>query len=103
MQILHKKKRGGDKKKQPKNGILKINVYLCIIIAVIKYLHSIKNQNVMAKTQNSKTDWVGILEVISFVISAAIEVVKKWQEKEYIEEVKAETKGKESQNTTENK
>lgn len=103
MQILHKKKRGGDKKKQPKNGILKINVYLCIIIAVIKYLYSIKNQNVMAKIQNSKTDWVGILEVISFVISAAIEVVKKWQEKEYIEEVKAETKGKESQNTTENK
>lgn len=57
----------------------------------------------MAKIQNSKTDWVGILEVIAFVISAAIEVVKKWQEKEYIEEVKAETKGKESQNTAESK
>lgn len=83
--------------------MLKINVYLCIIIAVIKNLYSIQIQNDMAKIQNSKTDWVGILEVISFVISAAIEVVKKWQEKEYIEEVKAETKGKESQNNAESK
>lgn len=57
----------------------------------------------MAKAQNSKTDWIDILEVIAFVISAAIEVVKKWQEKEYIEEVKAETKGKEVANTSESK
>lgn len=55
----------------------------------------------MAKNQNNKTDWVSILEVILFVVSAAIEVVKKWQEKEYIEEIKVETKGKESQNTAE--
>lgn len=78
-------------------------MYICIIIAVIKYLYSIKNQNAMAKVQNGKTDWVGILEILSFVISAAIEVVKKWQEKEYIEEVKTETKGKESQNIAESK
>lgn len=103
IQILTKKKHGGDEKKQPKNGILKINVYLCIIIAVIKNLYSIQNQNAMAKIQNSKTDWISILEVIAFVISAAIEVVKKWQEKEYIEEIKSETKGKESQNTAESK
>lgn len=57
----------------------------------------------MAKIQSNKTDWVSILEVISFVITAAIEVVKKWQEKEYIEEVKAETKGKEPQNISEGK
>lgn len=57
----------------------------------------------MAKIQNSKTDWISILEVISFVISAAIEVVKKWQEKEDIEEIKSETKGKEVTNTSESK
>lgn len=57
----------------------------------------------MAKIQNSKTDWVSILEVISFVISTAIEVVKKWQEKEYIEELKSETKAKEVANTSESK
>lgn len=57
----------------------------------------------MAKAQNNKTDWVGILEIISFVISAAIEVVKKWQEKEYIEDIKSETKGKETETVSENK
>lgn len=78
-------------------------MYICNIIAVIKYLYSIKNQNVMAKIQNNKTDWISILEVISFVISAAIEVVKKWQDKEYVEEIKAETKSRETQDTAENK
>lgn len=57
----------------------------------------------MAKIQNNKTDWISILEVISFVISAAIEVVKKWQDKEYVEEIKAETKSRETQDTAENK
>ena len=57
----------------------------------------------MAKNQSTKTDWIGILEVISFVISAAIEVVKKWQEKEYIEEIKSEPKGEKTQNTSEDK
>lgn len=57
----------------------------------------------MAKNQNNKTDWIGILEVISFVISAAIEVVKRWQEKEYVEEIKSETKGKETEIVSENK
>lgn len=56
----------------------------------------------MAKAQNSKTDWIDILEVIAFVISAAIEVVKRWQEKEYIEGIKSESKGKEPQDTPEN-
>lgn len=57
----------------------------------------------MAKNQNSKTDWVGILEILLFVISAAIEVVKKWQDKEYVEEIKSESKGKEVENTSESK
>lgn len=57
----------------------------------------------MAKNQNVKTDWIGILEVISFVISAAIEVVKRWQEKEYVEEIKSEAKGKETETVSENK
>lgn len=57
----------------------------------------------MAKTQNGKTDWVGILEVLVFVFSAAIEVVKKWQDKEYVEEIKSETKSKEVQTASENK
>lgn len=57
----------------------------------------------MAKAQNDKTDWVGILEVLVFIFSAAIEVVKKWQEKEYVEEIKSETKGKEVANTSESK
>lgn len=57
----------------------------------------------MAKNQNSKTDWVSILEVLVFVFSAAIEVVKKWQDKEYVEEIKAETKSKEVENSAENK
>lgn len=57
----------------------------------------------MAKVQNNKTDWVSILEVLVFVFSAAIEVVKKWQDKEYVEEIKAETKSKETQDTAENK
>lgn len=57
----------------------------------------------MAKNQNSKTDWVSILEVLVFVFSAAIEVVKKWQDKEYVEEIKAETKSKETQDSAENK
>lgn len=57
----------------------------------------------MAKVQNNKTDWVSILEVLVFVFSAAIEVVKKWQDKEYVEEIKAETKSKESQDTAESK
>ena len=57
----------------------------------------------MAKTQNGKTDWVSILEVLVFVFSAAIEVVKKWQDKEYVEEIKSETKNKEVQTTSENK
>lgn len=55
----------------------------------------------MAKIQNSKTDWLSILEIISFTVSIAIDVVKKWQEKEYVEEIKSETKGKESQNISE--
>lgn len=57
----------------------------------------------MAKNQNSKTDWVSILEVLVFVFSAAIEVVKKWQDKEYVEEIKSETKSKEVESTSENK
>ena len=57
----------------------------------------------MAKTQNGKADWVSILEVLVFVFSAAIEVVKKWQDKEYVEEIKSETKNKEVQTTSENK
>lgn len=57
----------------------------------------------MAKNQNAKTDWVSILEVLVFVFSAAIEVVKKWQDKEYIEEIKSEPKSKEVENTSENK
>ena len=63
----------------------------------------IKNQNVMAKIKDSKVDWISILEVLAFVISAAIEVVKKWQDKEYVEEIKSETKSKEVENTSENK
>lgn len=57
----------------------------------------------MAKIKDSKTDWVSILEVLVFVFSAAIEVVKKWQDKEYVEEIKAETKSKEVENSAENK
>lgn len=57
----------------------------------------------MAKIKDSKTDWVSILEVLVFVFSAAIEVVKKWQDKEYVEEIKSETKNKEVENTSENK
>lgn len=57
----------------------------------------------MAKNQTSKVDWIGILEVLSFVIGAAIEVVKKWQDKEYIEEIKSDTKGKEAESASENK
>lgn len=57
----------------------------------------------MAKTQASKVDWIGILEVLAFIIAAAIEVVKKWQDKEYVEEIKSESKGKEVENTSENK
>ena len=57
----------------------------------------------MAQNQNTKTDWISILEVIAFVISAAIEVVKKWQEKEYIEDIKSESKGEKTKNTPENK
>lgn len=56
----------------------------------------------MAKTKNNSTDWLSILEVVSFIVSAAIEVVKKWKENEYIEEIKSETKGKEVENTSEN-
>lgn len=57
----------------------------------------------MAKIKDSKTDWISILEVLVFVFSAAIEVVKKWQDKEYVEEIKAETKSKEVENSAENK
>ena len=57
----------------------------------------------MAKVQNSKADWIDILEVIAFVISADIEVVKKWQEKEYVEEIKSETKSKETKTVSESK
>lgn len=57
----------------------------------------------MAKNQNNKTDWIGILEVISFIISTAIEVVKRWQEKEYVEEIKSETKSKETKTVSESK
>lgn len=57
----------------------------------------------MAKAQNNKTDWVSILEVLVFVFSAAIEVVKKWQEKEYVEDIKSETKGKETEIVSEGK
>lgn len=57
----------------------------------------------MAKIKDSKTDWISILEVLVFVFSAAIEVVKKWQDKEYVEEIKAETKSREIENSAENK
>lgn len=57
----------------------------------------------MAKNQASKVDWIGILEVLAFVIAAAVEVVKKWQDKEYVEEIKSDTKGKEAESASENK
>lgn len=56
----------------------------------------------MAKNQNNKTDWVSILEVLVFVCSAAIEVVKKWQEKEYVEDIQSETKRKETKTVSDN-
>lgn len=57
----------------------------------------------MAKAKDNKTDWVSILEVLSFVISAAIEVVKKWKESEYLEEIKADSKSEKTEDSAENK
>lgn len=57
----------------------------------------------MAKAKDNKTDWVSILEVLSFVITAAIEVVKKWKENEYLEEIKADSKSEKTEDSAENK
>lgn len=57
----------------------------------------------MAKTKSNSTDWISILEVVSFIVTAAIEVVKKWRETEYVEEIKAETKAEKAESTAENK
>lgn len=57
----------------------------------------------MAKAKDNKTDWVSILEVLSFVITAAIEVVKKWKESEYLEEIKADSKSEKTEDSAENK
>lgn len=37
----------------------------------------------MAKqTKNNQIDWVNLLEILQFLISAVTEVIKKWNEKE---------------------